>query len=125
MHVIEQIKQVAVAMFSSALSVAPDHDGYFRAMIPFKLGNETKPLLLQGTAHGKIEDGHVVAILNPEHSLLDRRLTGCSRAVLKDIVTNKCDAALDIWVDAYRENGVTVMTRYRSRNPQPAKFCVT
>jgi hypothetical protein len=48
--IVEQLKQLAVSIFRSALSVAPDHNGRFRAMVPFKVGDETKPLMLRGAA---------------------------------------------------------------------------
>ena len=87
---------------------------------------EVKPLLLIGNAHSKIEDGHCIAVLNPDMELVDSLVAGCGyeRSTLKWEVAKRCDVALDVWIDAYKTDGVFVGTRYRSRNPQPAKFAV-
>ncbi len=124
MDIAEKIKQVAASVLRNAISVGPDHDGRFRVQMPFKVGGETKPLVMMGNVHGKAGDGHVVAVLNPEVGLIDEVGTGSSSAVLKETVAGRCDVALDVWIDSAREEAARVVTKYRARKFQSAKFCV-
>ena len=41
---------------------------------------------------------------------------------LKDIVGGKCDAMLDLWIDAYKKDSVSEISSYKSRTPKDAKF---
>ena len=40
------------------------------------------------------------------------------------MVTKRCDAAVDVWVDGYQDNAVSLMPRYQCRTIKPAKFVV-
>ena len=66
MNNIEQIKQVAVSTFLAILKNNAGDNGKFRMLITTKIGDEIKPLLLIGTAHSRVEDGHVRAVLKPD-----------------------------------------------------------
>ena len=126
MDVVETVKQVAVSFFRSILPFSAAHNGTFKALLSVRVGDEVKPLLLIGNAHSKIEDGHCIAVLNPDMELVDSLVAGCGyeRSTLKWEGAKRCGVALDVWIDAYKTDGVFVGTRYRSRNPQPAKFAV-
>ena len=126
MDLVETVKQIAVSFFRSILPFSAAQNGTFKALLSAKVGDEVKPLLLIGNAHSKIEDGHCIAVLNPDKTLVDSIIAGCGydTGILKWKVAKRCDIALDVWVDAYKTDGVFVGTRYRSRSPQPAKFAV-
>lgn len=125
MEIVDKIKQIATSAAISAITVAPDRNGRFKALMPFTVNGEPKPLMLVGTAHGKIGDGHVVAILNPDAILFDMWLTGSHSAGLKDDVAGRCDVALDVWVDFIKTGVGRVATKYVARKPKAAKFSVT
>lgn len=127
MDIVEQIKQTAVNHFLGVLNSSADHNAPFRSLVTTKVGDSIKPLLLIGTAHSKVEDGHCMAFLNPDESLVNELTAGCGygRMHLKEIVAKRCDLMLDVWIDAYREDGVTITSQYKARNAQPAKFAVT
>lgn len=126
MDVVEIVKQAAVSFFRSILPFSAAHNGTFKALLSVRVGEEVKPLLLLGNAHSKIEDGHCIAVLNPDTDIVDSLIAGCaySGGALKWNVAKRCDVALDVWIDVYKEDGVIVGARYRSRNPQQAKFAV-
>lgn len=125
MNVVETVKQVAVRTFLNALADAPDSNGTFKMLRSVKVGDTVKPLLLVGNAHGKHEDGHCIAVLNPDECLLDQIKAGVGyNHMLKWIVAKKCDLAIDVWVDAYKENGISFISKYKARKQQPAKFVV-
>jgi hypothetical protein len=126
MNIIKQITQVAASAVRNALSVGPDHDGFFRTQMMIKVGRETKPLLLVGNTHRRVGDGHCIAVLNPDTALADeiRPGVGYGRHLLREKVGRRCDVALDIWVAADVRSKPTVSCQYEARKPQPSKFCV-
>lgn len=121
---INEIKEIAVNVFSTLLRVSADHDGTFRLLLTVQVGEFTKPLLILGNAHRKIEDGHCIAILNPDNDVLDQVIAGCAYmgSSLKDVIQGKCDAMIELWIDAYKKDGVSEISKYQSRSPQPPKF---
>ncbi|MGE0086574.1 MAG: hypothetical protein AB7S75_19375 [Desulfococcaceae bacterium] len=82
--------------------------------------------LIVGNAHREVEDGHCIAIINPDESLLTQVVAGCAYTgdTLKNIVKGKCDLMIEIWIDVYKKDGVSEISRYQSRNMEPAKFTV-
>ena len=126
MNTVEQVKQAAVRHFLGVLPSSAGDNGMFRSMSTMHVGGENKPLLLVGNAHSRVEDGHCIAILNPDQELIDKIHAGCaySSAILKEIVAKRCDLALDVWIDAYKADGIYLGPVYKSRNPKPAKFVV-
>lgn len=125
MNNVEQVKQVAVNTWGAALKVSPTN-GTFRTFVTFKTAEGDKPLMLLGITHGKFEDGHCYAVLNPDPDLCDELVAGCSYDSfgLKERVAKRCDLALDVWIDAYKDNQSSLTTKYVSRSIQPAKFVV-
>lgn len=124
---VDKVKTIAVSHFVSVLTASPEMDGLFRSLLTVEVDGERKPLLLVGNAHGRIEDGHIIAILNPDQELLDQIVPGCAYNgfILKEILAGRCDLALDLWVDAYKVNGVAECIRYVARQVRPAAFKVT
>lgn len=129
MGIVEEIKQAAVSSFRNILRASADHNGRFRMVMTTRAGGADKPLLIVGNAHGVVEDGHCIAILNPDKELVDLIKPGCAygKQGLKEIVSKRCDLALDLWIDSYKEpeHAVSVISRYRARQPSPAKFAVS
>ena len=122
----EKVKEIAVSLFKSVLKISSDQHGTFRLIVTAKIQDEDKPLLILGNAHSEIEDGHCIAILNPDKSILNKVVAGCSYPAdsLKEIVGGKCDLTVDLWIDAYKTNGVSEISSYKARNPKPAQFKV-
>jgi hypothetical protein len=123
---VERIKAIAVAHFLAVLYASADHQAPFKLLITIQVDGEPKPLLLVGTAHGRVEDGSCIAILNPDQELIDK-LSGCwgaNSAIFKEAVAKKCDLAVALWIDAYKVNGVDNGIIYIAKQPKPAKFVV-
>lgn len=120
----DKVKNIAEAIFKSMLLVSADHQGTFRLLITAKLDNDVeKPLLILGVAHSAVEDGHCIAILNPDEDLQDKVIAGCAYGnSLKTIVQGKCDLMLNIWIDAYKKDGVCIIDSYQANIPKPSKF---
>jgi hypothetical protein len=127
MNITEQIKQVAVNTFLAILPASGDDNAAFRMLMTVKVGDEVKPLLLIGNVHGKIEDGHILAALNPDKELCERFVAGVAytHGILKEIVAKRCDLAILFWIDAYMKvNPVKVYTKYEAKKAMPSKFVV-
>jgi hypothetical protein len=122
----ERVMLYAIRHFINILGMCADHQAPFRTLVTIEVDGEHKPLLLVGTAHGAVEDGSVIAVLNPDQELVDKLsgAWGCNSAIFREAVAQKCDLALNIWVDAYKQDGVCVMTKYIARQAMPAKFRV-
>lgn len=126
MNTAKQIQQIAVSTFLVALRASnQDHSG-FRILMTMTVDGEMKPLLMIGTAHGGIEDGHVVAVLNPDQDLCDELKACCGYPsfAIKEIVAKRCDMMVHIGVSAYRDNPVDYVTKYQAQVIKPAKFLV-
>lgn len=123
--IVERVKQVAVGVLNAAIFGSPEN-GRFKALIAFDTPDGEKPLYLAASTHGDIEDGHCMAILNPDEALMGevKAGVGYTDSGLKEIVAGRCDVALDVWSLAYKENGVEVTMKYKARTFQPAKFRV-
>lgn len=125
MNIVNQVKQLAFKHFVANMESGPDHGGTFRTLTSFVADGESKPLLIVGTTHKKVEDGSCIAILNPDKGLLDSVIAGCSYGnVLKKIVAKRCDLMLYLWIEVYQNNRIVVGDRYKARHFQPAKFSV-
>lgn len=116
---LDEIQKAALPIFLSVLRASADHGGHFRLLVTSKIDDDRKPLLIVGSAHGQVEDGHLIAVLNPTKALADASsnlIAGCAYTPggLKDIVSGKCDAMVELWIDAYKNDKVT---RLASRRP--------
>ncbi|MGR4069251.1 hypothetical protein [Billgrantia sp. C5P2] len=123
---VDQLQEVAAALFLSVLKVSADHQGTFRLLVTSKIDGEEKPLLVVGNAHGQVEDGHAIAILNPTEELASSGKVAAGTAypsdLLKEIVAGQCDAMVELWIDAYKNDRVSRIEGYASRSPQTARF---
>jgi hypothetical protein len=125
MNIIDQLKETATRVFLGVLPVSADHSAPFKAQITIKVNGEVKPVVLIGTAHSKVEDGNVTVVLNPDPLLRDQLLREHGALMhLKKMLSQRCDAALTIWIDAYKNNRVLKGERYLARQMMPAKYVV-
>ena len=120
----KKIKEVSIHLFNSVLTISANQHGTFRLLVTIQIDDQSKPLFIVGNAHSEIEDGHCIAVLNPEKSLMNEVIAGCAYtgSSLKGIVQGKCDAMVELWIDAYKTDGVGEISSYTSRAPQNARF---
>ena len=123
----ERLIQLAYSVFEPIMRASPERShGVFKLMMTFDVDGESKPLLVLGNAHSNIEDGQCIVVLNPNKGLTDELHGGCAYTdfVFKEIVARKCDEALYLWFDTYKlkDDQISVMSHYRSREPKPPKF---
>lgn len=118
------LTDIAATTLRAAIAHAPGAQGLFRQVITTKIDGEVKPVLVVGNAHADFNDGHVLAILNPDKSLADEIKPGvtCGASVLKAKVRGRCDALIDMFVAG--QNTPHPSCVYRSRTPEPARFSV-
>ncbi|MDZ4251494.1 MAG: hypothetical protein U1A72_02865 [Sulfuritalea sp.] len=126
MDIAKQVEQIAVSTFLAILRATTENNGGFKMLITATVDGGAKPLLLIGTAHGGIEDGHVVAVLNPDKELCDELQACCGYTpfILKEIVAKRCDMMVHVGVSAYRDKPVDYVTTYQAQKIKPAKFLV-
>lgn len=123
MALIHHLEQAAIAGFLPILRAASADVTSFRRLASITVDGETRPLLIMGTAHAQIEDGHCAAVLNPDPELCDR-LTAGQR--MKEMVAGRCDAMVWVWINDYV--GVEPVMRgasYVARRAAAPKFVVT
>ena len=120
-----QVEKVAVDLWNNVLSVSPEDNGPFKMLVSMKTGDSTKPLLLVGNVHGRIQDGYCIAVLNPDKSLCDELVPGgYSHKLLTEIVARRCDLMVNVWIDACKDRPVSSVRKYTARKCMPAKFVV-
>lgn len=126
MDTAKQIEKVAISTFLATLTATTANSSGFRILITTTIDGSAKPLLMIGTVHGSIEDGHVIAILNPDIELCDQIKACCGYTpfILKEIVAKRCDMMVDVGISAYKSKPVNYVTTYQAREPKPAKFLV-
>jgi hypothetical protein len=126
MNIKAQIQQAAVKFFLGILHSSAGDQAPFKALITVEIDGELKPLLLVGTAHSRVEDGSCIAVLNPDRELVGilSGSYGGNATVFREVVAKRCDLAMTLWIEAYKDNRVIVGARYRNKTPSPAKFSV-
>ena len=124
MSAAEEVKEIAINIFNTILKSSADSGGTFRVLITAKIEEKEKPLLVVGKAHASFEDGHCIAVLNPDENVLDKVQGGVyyHGDFLKKTVQGKCDLMVELWIDAYKEDGVSVTGKYQAREGNEAKF---
>ncbi|MCM3609528.1 hypothetical protein M4D49_29060 [Cupriavidus pauculus] len=122
---IQRLTDAATDIFLGALKHT-DHGGHFKGLFTLNVDGAPKPVLLVGSAHGSHEDGQVIAVLNPDREVIDRLAPGVAYlgALLKEIVAGKCDAMVQVWIDAYKADRFTVLEKYSARASADSKFDV-
>lgn len=121
----DRIRDIAVDVFKTVLRHCNGEHSTFRMTMTVNVDGEQKPLLILGNAHSAIEDGHVLAVLNPDRDLTKELGAGVGYSTgLKEIVGKRCDCMVDVWVDAYKspDKQVGVMNTYQARSPSDSKF---
>lgn len=120
---VERLVSAATDVFLGALTHA-DHGGDFKGLFTLNVDGAPKPVLLVGSAHGSHEDGQVTAVLNPDREVIDKLEPGVGYhgGLLKEIVAGKCDAMVNVWIDAYKNNRFTVLEKYTARESVGPKF---
>ena len=123
MDIQAHIQQAAMQYFLGILHSSAGDQAPFKGLITIEIDGERKPLLLAGTAHSRVEDGSCIAILNPDTELIVQVYGGLggNPAAFKEVVAKRCDFALALWIEAYKDNRVVVGARYRNQTPAPAK----
>jgi hypothetical protein len=124
MDIKAHIQQAAVKFFLGILHSSAADQPPFKGLITVEVDGEHKPLLLVGTAHSRVEDGSCIAILNPDPELVDKLHGGYggNPALFKEVIAKRCDMAIILWIEAYKNNRVVVGATYKNRMPAPAKF---
>lgn len=119
---LDQIKGITVSLFNAVLRGSADHGGTLRLFITAKANGEKKPLLVVGNAHSQVEDGHCIAIWTTEERLSTEVIAGCAYTgnSLKEVVRSKCGAMVELWIDAYKKDGVNTISKYEANDPKPA-----
>ena len=122
----EEIQQIAVDNFQCFLKSCSKSNATYRQLLTVEIEDAATPLLLIGEAHGSVEDGYCIAILNPEESLLTEVKAGISYLTqdLLNKVTDRCDVMLKIWIEAYKNNRVNIIAKYEATLTRPARFLV-
>jgi len=123
MDIINHLNEVATHVFLGVLPVSADDSAPFKMQMTIQVDGEVKPVVIVGTAHGRIEDGNCTAVLNPDPVLRDQLLRQPGAIMhFKKMLRGRCDAAITVWVDAYQNNRVLKGERYLARLLMPAKF---
>ena len=69
-------------------------------MTTTEIGGEAKPVPVVGNAHAHFDDGHVIAVLNPDKSLADeiKLSIAYGSTNLKGMARGRCEALVDVFV---------------------------
>jgi len=127
MSIADNVKEIAVNIFKSVLKVSANKGGTFRILITADVEGNEKPLLIVGNAHASFEDGHCIAVLNPDEEVVNEIKGGVAYLgdILKNKVQGRCDLMLELWIDAYKEDGVSIIKKYESQKDRESKFKIT
>lgn len=118
-----QLTTVAESLFRTILRVSAEENGIFRALLTVNLDGTPKPLLVVGSVHPRIEDGECIAVLNPTRDLSEELRGGVAYGGgIREIVQGRCDAMVNLWIDAYGRSATSVLYSYASRAPSLARF---
>jgi hypothetical protein len=125
MNIVQNVQHTALSTTLALLPVSGS-ESPLRALVSLNAGGEVKPLMLVGNLHAGYEDGYVIAILNPDPSLVDEVKPGVAipTFLLNERVRKRCDLALMIVLNGPKASEASVIRCYTSRTPQPAKFAV-
>lgn len=120
----KEVERLALEYMSMVIKTSGLADSLFRSVLEINFDGETKPLLLVGHAHPKIEDGHIIAIVNPDISLISQINPGCAynRMHLKEMVSKKCDLMLDLFIEVYKTKKIQHSNHYKQRKSSKPKF---
>ena len=122
----EKIQEIVLSHMLSSLKNSKAKATATRLITMIDIALVSKPLLIVGTSYQPYEDGHYIAVLNPDESIINKIIAGCSYGgrTLNEIVSGKCDFMLDLSIVVYKNTRITVANKYQSRSPKPPKFVV-
>lgn len=120
----DKVEKAATNLYLCALESSAQSESTFRMLINIDFDGSIKPLLVAGRAFKSRDEGHLIAVLNPDKNLLNKIIPGCGygNLILKEIVQGKCDLALALWINTNIDLNVSRSTQYKSRKPSPARF---
>lgn len=101
---IEKLKNAVVDYLDTLIKhAAGGGRGNFRGTFTLFIDGQAMPVMIVGSADGSVEDGEAIAVLNPDKDLFDRLRPGVGypSALLKEILSGKCDGMVHVWLDAY------------------------
>ena len=113
----------------SILSFTKDHDAPFKSLITVNVDGEDKTMLLVGKAHGDGQRASCLAILNPDHDLVEKATFKLieSESLFKETVPKHCDLTRYVWTDKHNKDGVSPNAngiQYQARNPKPDSYII-
>lgn len=118
MEIIDQLAQIAESSVLRALSSDVKKDDIVEFQEHEFCGVKGVVMLVGYVSHN-IEDGSCIAVLNPDESIKEalKPNVGYNSGILKEIVAQKCDALIQVWVDAYKpkKDRLSILTKYKSR----------
>lgn len=120
-----KVLKISARLLLIALRSTGSQKSRFRTIVGVNFDGSIKPLLVVGCAYPSYDDGNFIAVLNPDAELLTAIKPGCgyNSAILKEIVRGKCDLMImGCCVGGYKDRAPTIASKYKSRNPSPAKF---
>ncbi len=126
MDAAKQIEKMAASAFIRHLRFTLSPDGAFKRLTTVQIAGEEKPVLLVGSAYRAFDDGHIIAVLNPDKALCDRLIGGCAytHSILTEIVAKRCDLMVSIMFSPGKESLSQFVETYRARQTKAAKFVV-
>lgn len=103
-----ELISIAKKAILDTLGAEKKDGGKINTVTKIELGGKIQQLALIGYVSHEIEDGSCIALLNPDTELLDviEPNVGYSTTILKEIIAQKCDSMVQIWLDAYKEDGL-------------------
>ena len=127
MNTTEQVKKIAAIHMQGILSFTKDHNAPFKSLITVNVDGENKTMLLVGKAQGAGQRANCLAILNPDHDLVEKatfRLIE-SESLLDETFPQHCDSARYVWTDRLNKEGVSPNgIQYRARKPKPVSYII-
>lgn len=127
MSTIEQVTKIAAIHMQSILSFTKDHDAPFKSLITVNVDGVTKTMLLVGMVKGVDQRACCLAILNPDHDLVEKATFKQieSESLFKETVPSHCDSARYVWTDRLNKEGVSPNgIQYRARKPKPVSYII-
>lgn len=120
----DKVEKAATSLYLCALESSAQSDSIFRMLMNVDFDGSIKPLLVAGRAFKLRDEGHLIAVLNPDKNLLNKIIPGCryGNLILKEIVQGKCDLSLALWIKTNIGLNVSRSTQYKSRKPSPVRF---
>lgn len=98
----------------------------FKGIVTISVDGVAKPLLILGNAHGRVEDGEIILVLNPRKSLIPDLKPGVTygKGGIKQLVASKCDQMIHLWFDHYKAppHRCSINAKYESKSTLPVEI---